>query len=144
MQVVKPKNMFENPLGKTEGIFYFRKFVVFFFLLFSLKLFSQPKMLITEAKKDFGSVKRGSIIKNEFEITNAGNAPLVISDVEIACSCTTVDFPKQPVLPGQKTSIRVIFNTTTVYGRQDRVVYVNSNDPKGPYKLRYKGNVKSK
>ena len=101
-------------------------------------------MSIAEAKKNFGSVKRGEIIKNEYEITNTGNQPLLITGVEIACSCTTVDFPKQPVLPGQKTMVTVSFNTTTVWGRQDRVVLVNSNDPKGPYKLRYKGTVSKK
>lgn len=134
-------NIFENPLGSTQGIFYFRKFVLFLCILFSLKGFSQAKLEITEDKKNFGSVKRGEIIKNEFEITNTGNAPLLIKEIEIACSCTTVDFSEKPVLPGQKTIILVIFNTTTTYGRQDRFVSVISNDPKGPHKLRYKGTV---
>lgn len=93
------------------------------------------------AKKNFGFVKRGTQVKNEFEITNTGNTPLLLTGVEIACSCTTVDFSKSPVLPGQKTIVTVNFNTTTVYGRQDRVVYINSNDPESPHKLRYKGTV---
>ena len=101
-------------------------------------------MLVTDAKRNFGFVKRGEVIKNEFEISNTGNQPLIISGAEIACSCTTVDFPKQPLLPGQKAKVTVIFNTATVYGRQDRVVYLNSNDPKGPHKLRYKGIVSNK
>jgi hypothetical protein len=110
-------------------------------LFFSNVFFAQPKMEITDAKKNYGFVKRGETIKNEFEITNTGNEPLIIKDVEIACSCTTVDYPKQPVLPGQKVKVIVNFNTTTVWGRQDRVVYLNSNDPKSPHKLRYKGIV---
>ena len=139
--MVKPINILRNPLGFTKGIFYFRLVALFTLLFASLNNFSQAKMEITETKKNFGFVKRGEIIKNEFEISNSGNAPLLISDIEVACSCTTVDFSKQPILPGQKAKILVIFNTTTVYGRQDRVVYVTSNDPKGPHKLRYKGTV---
>ena len=142
--MAKLNYIFRDPLGNTEGIFYFRKFLLFFLLSSSLTVFSQAKLEITEAKKNFGTVKRGEITRNEFEITNTGNAPLILTDVEIACSCTTVDFPKQPILPGQKAIVIVIFNTTTVYGRQDRVVYLNSNDPKGPHKLRYKGNVLTK
>jgi len=138
------KYIFRNPLGFTKGIFYFRKFLLPLCLLLTANIFAQPKLEITEAKKNFGFVTRGEIIKNEYEISNTGNAPLIITDVEIACSCTTVDFPKQPILPGQKTKVLVSFNTTTVYGRQDRVVYLNSNDPKGPHKLRYKGTVSAK
>lgn len=104
----------------------------------------QAKLVISDAKKNFGFVKRGEIIRNDYEIKNAGNEPLLIKDVEIACSCTRVEFSKQPILPGEKTTVVVIFNTTTVYGRQDREVYLLSNDPKGPSKLRYKGVVMNK
>ena len=113
-------------------------------LVISVKGISQPKLEILEAKKNFGFVKRGELIKNEYEISNTGNQPLIISNTEIPCSCTTVDFPTQPILPGQKTKVIVNFNTATVYGRQDRVVYLISNDPEGPHKLRYKGTVSNK
>jgi hypothetical protein len=137
-------NIFRNPHGNTVGIFCFRKLVFFLAVLFSTSCFSQARLEVREAKKNFGFVKRGELVKNEFEITNAGNEPLLIKDVEISCSCTTVDFPKQPILPGQKEKVSVNFNTTTVYGRQDRVVYLISNDPKSPAKLRYKGTVSNK
>jgi len=142
--VVKINPIFKNPLGYTKGIFYLKTFLFILLSVVSLSSFSQAKMEITEAKKNFGFVKRGEIIRNEFEISNTGNSPLIITDIEISCSCTTAEFSKQPILPGQKSKIIIIFNTTTVYGRQDRIVYVNSNDPKGPYKLRYKGNVSNK
>lgn len=130
-----------NPSAFHGGIFYFRHFFLATFLFCTICSFSQPKLNITESKKNFGHVKRGTVVKSEYEIANAGNSPLIISDVEIACSCTTVDFPKQPILPGQKAAVVVTFNTTTVYGRQDRTVLLNSNDPKGPHALRYKGTV---
>jgi hypothetical protein len=101
-------------------------------------------MKVTESKKNFGSVQRGEVIKNEYEIVNAGDQPLVLTQADVSCSCTTVDFSRQPVLPGAKTTVTVNFNTATVYGRQDRVVELSSNDPKGPVKLRYKGTVSMK
>lgn len=132
----------KNPCGKTAGIFHFGLLALVLFV--SFQGFSQAKLIITEPKKNFGFVQRGVVVKNEYEINNAGNAPLIITDAEIACSCTTIDFPKQPLLPGQSAKVIVSFNTETVYGRQDRVVYLTSNDPKGPHKLRYKGTVSNK
>ena len=101
-------------------------------------------MEVKDAKVNFGYVKRGEIIRNNYEVTNSGTAPLIISDAEVSCSCTSVEFSKQPLLPGQSCTVCVIFNTGTVYGRQDRSVYLKSNDPRGDQKLRYKGIVSTK
>lgn len=106
--------------------------------------FSQPKMEIADAKKNFGFVKKGEIVRIAYEISNKGDQPLLITSVEISCSCTKAEFDTKPVLPGQKTKIELLFDTHTVYDRQDRTVLVHSNDAKGPYKLRYKGVVLNK
>lgn len=89
-------------------------------------------------------MKKGDVVKVEYEITNAGKSPLIITDCEISCSCTTVDFPKQPIAHGQKATVLIIFDTKTVYDRQDRTVNLISNDPSSPQKLRYKGIVLTK
>lgn len=98
-------------------------------------------MEIKDAKKNFGIVKRGEVVKLEYDILNAGNEPLIITDAEVSCSCTTVDYPKQPINPQQSVKVIVSFDTKTVYDRQDRVVLLKSNDPKSPLKVRYKGIV---
>ncbi len=98
-------------------------------------------MEVKDAKKSFGFVKRGEIVKLEYDITNTGTEPLIINDAEVSCSCTTVDFPKQPIAPTQSAKVIVSFNTKTVYDRQDRIVLLKSNDPKSPSKIRYKGIV---
>jgi hypothetical protein len=104
-------------------------------------MLSQPKMEVKNPKHNFGYVKRGALVSHKFEIENTGNSPLVISNAEVACSCTIVDFPKNPVIPGHKEIITVNFNTTSVWGRQDRLVYIVSNDPHSPSKLRFKAQV---
>ncbi len=101
-------------------------------------------MEIKDAKKSFGFVKKGELVKLDYEITNAGKEPLIITDAEVSCSCTTVDFPKQPIATGQTTKVTVNFDTKTVYDRQDRVVLLKSNDPNSPAKIRYKGIVLKK
>jgi hypothetical protein len=118
--------------------------LIAFTLLFSLSGFAQAKLEIADAKKSFGFVKKGELVKVEYDISNKGNQPLLISDVEISCSCTTVDYPKQPIAPGQSAKVTVNFDTKTVYDRQDRTVNLISNDPHSPHKLRYKGVVLTK
>jgi len=110
-------------------------------LIICSSAFAQAKLTIKDAKQNFGMVKKGELVKLNYEISNTGNEPLIINKVEVSCSCTSVEFDKKPVLPAQKTTITIIFDTKTVYDRQDRVVEVFSNDTKGPHKLRYKGVV---
>jgi hypothetical protein len=109
-----------------------------------VSLQAQAKVLIADAKQNFGFVKKGVVVKLNYQIENTGNEPLLISDVEVACSCTSVEFDKKPVLPHQTTQVIVFFDTQTVYDRQDRIVLVHSNDKSGPHKLRYKGVVLTK
>lgn len=134
----------KNPLGKTEGIFCLKPLLFMLLSLFSFSVHAQAKMEIKDAKKSFGFVKKGDLVKLDYEITNTGKEPLIITDAEVSCSCTTVDFPKQPIAPGQTTKVTVNFDTKTVYDRQDRFVLLKSNDPKSPSKIRYKGIVLKK
>ncbi|MDF2453344.1 MAG: hypothetical protein K0S26_2848 [Bacteroidota bacterium] len=86
-------------------------------------------------------MKKGEIVTIEFDFTNAGNQPVIISEAKAECSCTTVDFPKQPIAPGQSAKIIVKFDTKSVYDRQDRIVEVLSNAKHPNQKIRFKGVV---
>ncbi|MDX2172248.1 MAG: DUF1573 domain-containing protein [Bacteroidota bacterium] len=122
-----------------------RRLFIVIVLIFSFSsLFSQAKIEVDDAKKNFGFVKKGEVVKLEYTIRNVGNEPLLITSVEIGCSCTTVDYPKQPIPPNKSEKVIINFDTKTVYDRQDRVVFLKSNDQKGSIKLRYKGVVLSK
>jgi hypothetical protein len=143
LQLVKTNNtkFLKDPLSLAEGIFCLKRVLTFLFIGVSFISIAQAKIEIKDPKKNFGVVKKGELVKLEYDFTNIGNEPLVITDTEVSCSCTTVDFPKQPITPGQSGKIIVNFDTKTVYDRQDRAVIVKSNDPKSPSKIRYKGNV---
>ena len=107
-------------------------------------VYAQPKLKVLDPKKNFGFVKKGEVVRVNYEVSNVGTTPLLITAIDIECSCTTAEFDKQPVLPGKTTTVTVIFNTQTVYDRQDRTVLIQSNDKDGPHKLRYKGVVLNK
>ena len=86
----------------------------------------------------FADVKEGEQLSHSFEFTNTGNAPLVISDYKVACACTKAIFSQAPILPGQKSEIKITFDTNGKYGFQDRIIKVYSNANKRPIKLRIK------
>lgn len=86
-------------------------------------------------------MKKGEVVKLEFEFSNTGNQPLIITDAKVECSCTTVDFPKQPIAPAQQAKVTVSFDTKSVYDRQDRTVEMISNAKNSSQKIRFKGVV---
>lgn len=121
-------NTSKNP-PLQRGIFYLRIFVILLCLLsaFSSRIQAQAKIKFTETKKDLGKVKKGEVVSAEYEFKNEGDQPLIITNYEVECSCTTVDFPKQPIAPGQTNKLTVKFDTKSAYDRQDRKVIIVSN-----------------
>jgi hypothetical protein len=45
-----------------------------------------------------------------FTFTNIGEAPLVINQVVASCGCTSPQYDKKPIAPGQKGSIKVTYD----------------------------------
>ena len=118
-----------------------KNFLAVLFLSLTCGLTAQPQLKFADTKQNFGFVKKGEQVKLSYQFTNTGNQPLVITDAKAECSCTKVNWPKEPTLPGKSNSIEVMFDTSPTYDRQDRVVEVFSNDPKSPQKIRFKGVV---
>ncbi|MCL2328259.1 MAG: DUF1573 domain-containing protein [Bacteroidetes bacterium] len=69
-----------------------------------------PKITWTTDAKDLGQIPQGVPVTVNFEFTNTGNAPLIISNVKPDCDCTDAKWTKTPVMPGQKGSIEVTFD----------------------------------
>jgi len=125
-----------------RGDFIFKSlwFCVFLFSL-SNSIIAQPRAEVLVSKKNFGSVKRGTVVELNYEVTNTGTLPLLLHEVEVSCSCTKIEFSKEPIAPGKTSIITAKFDTKSVWGRQDRLLYVKCNIPNGEFTLRYKGHV---
>jgi len=131
---------------------YFKSFLLFSFLLFFLlpcfaqvkeKPVKEPKAKkkervmedtlpkVPEIKFTYLMYDYGTIYKNGngvcyFEFTNTGKADLQLSNVSSSCGCTVPQWPKEPILPGQSSSIKVSYNTSRV-GAINKNVYVDWN-----------------
>ena len=65
------------------------------------------------SKKDFGKVLSTSSNSHTFVFTNTGTEPLVISNAKGSCGCTVPEWPKEPILPGDKGEIKVTVTANT-------------------------------
>ena len=97
-----------------------------------------------EIEYDFGTINEGIVVEHEFRFTNSGQAPLVISNITASCGCTTPDWTKTPVKPGEEGFVKVIFNSTAKVGAQSPAVTIQANTNPNITRLRLKGNVNAK
>ncbi len=77
---------------------------------------------------DFGDVVQGEKVEHTFRFKNVGNVPLVITNVQVTCGCTTPKgWERDPIKPGESSELTVSFNSSGKYGKQEKVVTVVSN-----------------
>lgn len=91
-----------------------------------------PKIVSPNPEHNFGEILEGQIVSHSFEIVNAGNTDLKIDKVQASCGCTAAQPAKKILKPGEKTTIKVEFDSNDRMGFQQKYVYVFSNDPATP------------
>ncbi|MFW6102026.1 MAG: DUF1573 domain-containing protein [Bacteroidota bacterium] len=103
----------------------------------------QPVIKFEKATLDLGKVEYGGNATCRFEFENTGNKPLILTSVMSSCGSIAPAWPKKPVKPGEKDSLRVIYNTHSE-GSFFKSVRVYSNAKNSPVRLKIKGEVVSK
>lgn len=102
------------------------------------------KIEMNEEVHDYGTVEFDGDGVCFFEVTNTGNAPLILSKVQGSCQCTVPTWPREPIAPGQTIKIKVKYNTGRA-GAINKTVTITSNAINFPVKVvRIKGNVLAK
>ena len=117
------------------------------FLLFAVAVFAQEKQAeikFAESVHDFGPIVEGTQASHEFSFTNTGNVHLVLSSVNASCGCTTPQWTKDPIAPGQTGKVTAVFNSTGKVGPFSKSITVHSNAKNGSIILTIKGNVEQK
>jgi hypothetical protein len=62
---------------------------------------------------NFGTILLGSENTCAFKVTNTGDKPLLIADVQASCGCTTPEKPEGPIAPGKSDIIKVGFKPSS-------------------------------
>ena len=95
---------------------------------------------VTE-QHDFGTIPEGPEAKFDFEFTNVGKEPLILTDVHASCGCTTPVWSKEPILPGAKSKITAVYNTKGRGGNFTKSITIKSNAKGGDKVVIIKGVV---
>ncbi|WP_128546597.1 DUF1573 domain-containing protein [Larkinella soli] len=120
----------------------FSLFVVFFAI--TTVAFAQKGVLkFSSESHDFGKVPQGTPVTYTFEFTNTGTDPVVISNAQPSCGCTTPDWTKSAVLPGQKGFVKATYNAASM-GAFNKNVTVTSNAERSTIVLNLTGEVTAK
>lgn len=100
---------------------------------------SNKTIVWTKSSHDFGTLKQGEMVETDFSFQNTGKDTLTIENVMGSCGCLATSWPKQSILPNQKGSITVKFNSNGKSGQHLKSVTVYSN--LGAYYLEIKANI---
>ena len=101
-----------------------------------------PKVSSQQMEFDFCTVEQGKIATHNFILMNNGGDLLKITDVHASCGCTAAKPDKSELAPGESTNIKVEFNSAGREGKQEKWIYVKTNDPNNQeLKFKFTGNV---
>lgn len=101
----------------------------------------QADIKFNKVEHDFGNIPQGTPVTTEFEVTNTGKAPLIISNVNVTCGCTTPFFTKDPIMPGKKGLIKATFNAAAAGTFTKGITVVTNVPEKSGVPLTIKGTV---
>lgn len=104
---------------------------------------AKDSIVFVSTTHDYGTIVQGADGNSEFKFTNKGKSPIILSNVKASCGCTVPEWPKEPILPGKTSSIKVSYNTANV-GSFAKTITVSSNAVNSTVVLTIKGNVTPK
>jgi len=93
---------------------------------------NEPIMTFDSETFDFGTINEGEVVEHTYNFTNTGNKPLLISEVQVSCGCTVPVWPREPISPGQSSSIKLQFNSNNKPDKilKDVTIISNANPVK--------------
>lgn len=101
---------------------------------------SPETFTLDRTSHDFGELRPGRSESTVFTLTNTGSSPLVLLDVRISCNCVKVNWPRQPILPGEKAELTVTYKDRQA-GAFYKVAEVVTNGNPRRVQLRLKGSI---
>lgn len=88
-----------------------------------------PQICFKTETIDFGAIEKGSNGVFTFHFTNEGDEPLIIQKGTSGCGCLVCEWPRDPIPPKAKGSIRLTYDTKRVaYTKKSVVITSNSKD----------------
>lgn len=91
---------------------------------------------------DFGKIQeKDGLVSHTFVFKNTGNTPVIINSITSGCGCTSHDYIKSPVKPGEKGEITITYNPAYRPGFFSKEIIIQSNNKKNINRIWIKGVV---
>lgn len=90
---------------------------------------------------DFGNIAQNSSNKYVYTFTNTGKEPLIISKAKGTCGCTVPRWPKEPIAPGEKGEIEIIYKPGKQKNKQSKTITITANTEPSNTILKVQANV---
>ena len=74
-------------------------------------------------------------------VTNTGSAPLLIVKAQAGCGCTGIDYPEQPIMPGDTATVSLSYNPSGRPGQFTKQAIIFTNTDTKRTILEISGNV---
>ena len=88
----------------------------------------RAKIVFEKSSHDFGDIRESEgDVTCTFTFTNTGDAPLLILRAQASCGCTSPDYPKHPLRPGECGTISVTYHAKGRPGVFQKSVYIYDN-----------------
>jgi hypothetical protein len=101
----------------------------------------KPTMDFTDTLHDFGAIHEDEVVTYDFNYTNNGKSPLIITAAMGSCGCTVPNYSSNPVEPGQTKVMKVTFNSAGKSGHQEKSVTIHDNTLRGQHMLFIKADI---
>jgi hypothetical protein len=103
---------------------------------------STAEIAFDKETHDFGIVSQNVPATYTFMFKNTGKEPLIITNAQASCGCTTPEWTKEPIMPGKKGYVKATYNAASL-GVFNKAVTVMSNAKTPTVTLYIKGDVKT-
>lgn len=101
---------------------------------------AQPQITFQQEKQELGYVLWRNPVTVNYEFTNTGDRPLVVSNVTTSCGCTSATWTQEPVPAGGKGIVKAVFDAEAI-GRFYKEVGIYCNAAPRPIYLEFHGEV---
>ena len=108
----------------------------------ALSLVAQPQATWLERQHDFGVIReQDGKAHCQLRVKNTGTEPLLIVKVQVGCGCTGIDYPEQPIMPGDTATVSLSYNPSGRPGQFTKQAIIFTNTDTKRTILEISGNV---
>lgn len=101
----------------------------------------QGEIVFEETDHDFGTIEEGTQATHTFTFRNEGNAAVRLTAVEASCGCTTPEWTREPVAPGETGTVTAVYDSEGRPGPFRRSIHIETDGKPAETTLYIRGDV---